>query len=129
MSPTDPNVKDRPIMHRAIAVSSPAGDATFMPRCSAGDFMSDELFDTVEAATDAKSIREHVVLRKRRSTSDRPPLVWPAARDRLESGLRDLGFDVRRREGLAAFPAGADVNPPTGASGQGAPTGAREGGQ
>lgn len=27
---------------------------------------------------------------------DNPPLVPPAARDRLESGLRDLGFEVRR---------------------------------
>jgi len=72
-------------------------------------------------------LQEDTLIRLNRP--DNPSLVPPAARDRLEAGLRDLGFDVRRWQGLAAFYAGADVNPPTGASGQGAPTGAQEGGR
>ena len=57
---------------------------------------------------------------------DNPPLVPPAARERLEQGLAALGFTVQRWDALSAFYDGIDVAPPLAADMSHSATGVRE---
>ena len=47
--------------HR-VAVIAISGDLTFTPRCLAGDFMIEDVFDTLKEARASKAINEHVDL-------------------------------------------------------------------
>ena len=47
--------------HR-VAVIAISGDLTFTPRCLAGDFMIEDVFDTLKEARVSKAIIEHVDL-------------------------------------------------------------------
>lgn len=70
MAPTDPTAKPHdPTKHSAYVVMSPAGEDTFSPRCSAHDFVTDEVFATASAARSAKSITDHIAATGRPSPS------------------------------------------------------------
>ena len=43
-----------------VAVLSDPVDQTFTPRCLAGDFMTEDVFDTLKEARASKAIHEHV---------------------------------------------------------------------
>lgn len=86
-----------------------------------------DLLDQHAEELAAELLEEDTLVRL--NVPDNPPLVPPAARERLEKGLRALGFVVRPWELLAAWYDGSDVDRPQHGSGRGAPAGAREGGQ
>ena len=49
--------------HR-VAVIAISGDLTFTPRCLAGDFMTEDVFDTLKEARASKASNEHVDLHR-----------------------------------------------------------------
>jgi len=66
VAPTDPTASNHgPVKHSVLVVMSFAGEKTFSAQCSSGDFSTDEVFDTANAAKWSKGINEHVDLNAR----------------------------------------------------------------
>jgi len=61
VAPTNPTASNHgPVKHSVLVVVSPAGGKTFSAQCSAGDFSTDEVFESANAAKWSKGINEHV---------------------------------------------------------------------
>ena len=66
-------------LHRGecrVAVLPSPVDLTFTPRCLAGDFMTEDVFDTLKEARASKAINEHV--ERYRPHAQAPAVVSPA---------------------------------------------------
>ena len=60
MAPTDPTAKLRPPQHKALVIVDPREKDIFGVECSAGDFVSSEMFATQSLARNSAGITEHV---------------------------------------------------------------------
>ncbi len=68
-------------LHRGecrVAVLPSPVDLTFTPRCLAGDFMTEDVFDTLKEARASKAINEHVERYRPHAHAQAPAVVSPA---------------------------------------------------